>query len=385
MQAITIIGGGFGGVYTARYLLSWGFRVRLISRDDFFTFTPLLHEVAAGTLRREDVAFPFKTFFTDPAFEYVRGTVVSIDTEGKAIGLASGASMRYETLVIASGSRADNGAIRHVEDSLSLKTIEDAVAIRCALERAAAQGRVRVAVIGAGPTGVELICEISQLLRSKPVAHVSFDLFSGRHLPFESQHPRIAGYMARTLEELRIAFHPNSIVERIERGIIHTQGGETAADIVILATGVRPATDFMPASFKDSHGNILVDEHLRVIGTPDVFALGDIITLPSGKPLSLAQLAVKQAKIVGLNIRRVSSGESLEAYRVEVAGILMSLGKWNAVGVVAGRFMSGRIAWYIWRTVYLFKTPGWKNRLRIAWRWTIYLFDSRGYFRITKK
>ncbi len=385
MSTVTVIGGGFGGVYTAKALLRLGISVRLISRDDFFTFTPLLHEVATGTLRREDVAFPYASFFAGQAIEIVRGSVSAVDDTRHTIELEDGRVFEYDIAVLATGSVTDPGAIRRVEGALTLKSVDDALAIRAALEKAGAREQFRIGVVGAGPTGIELICEIRQLLRSRSHCSAKLDLFSGRTVPFENQHPRLGGYIRGALERLRISLHEHSIVDSIENGVIHGQKEDYPADLIILTTGVRPATEYVESRFKDGYGNIRVEDTLRLRGSATLYALGDAIILAHGKPPALAQLAVRQARLVADNIARQLRGKPLEPYKLVMAGILVSLGKWDAVGTIFGSFMSGRLAWYIWRTVYLFKTPGVRNKLRIAWRWTQYLFDPRRYFRIRPK
>lgn len=381
-QTVTIIGGGFGGVYTARHLLRRGLNVRLISRDDFFTFTPLLHEVATGTLEARDVSFPFTSFFPKSNFEFVTGEVAKLEAETKTLILRDGSSLMYDILVIASGAGSNFYGIAGAAERLTLKSVADALTIKKTLEEYCHNRPFRLSVLGGGFTGVELACEISQLLARYKRQDCRVMLVNDRGTPFERSQPRLAGYIEKTLRKLKIEFKSHFHAERITATEIISPSETIPSDITIVTTGVKPNTGFLPQDWLDAKGNVVVDAYLRVAKALDVFALGDIIAWPDRKPPALAQTAVQQASIVAANIVRSSAGKSLKQYRLRLKGVLVSLGTWNATGTIFGVMIKGVIAWYIWRTVYLFKTPGLKNKLRIAYRWTLYLFVKRRHFRV---
>ncbi len=380
---VTIIGNGFGGVYTARALLKHGVRVRLIGTEDYFTFMPLLHEVATGTLCDSDVRFPIRSFLTNNnKLEIISSQAAVIDFEAKRITLKNDSVLEYEYLVIATGARPRFDLLQGSEHAFCLKTMNDARQIREAIIRSSRSGKdhIEINVIGGGFTGLELACELDQLLDKKIKLPSKLRMFERGGLPFAESDPKLSAYIAKRLERSGIEFHSGSVINQVTKNSVHANGQEFHSDITLLTAGVQPNTDCVDKNYLDTQGNLLVSRELNIPKHPEVFALGDIISIIGAtKPPMLAQLAVQQASLVARNICHAVHKKPLQPYTVKVMGILVSLGTWDAAGRVFGILISGRIAWYIWRTVYLFKTPGLSNQLRIALRWTEYLFKKRTY------
>lgn len=380
---VTIIGNGFGGVYTARALLKQGFSVRLIGVDEYFTFVPLLHELATGTLSEEDVYFPIRSFLIcNEHFEIISSKASSVDFNTKEIILENQQKLSYEILVIATGARPRFDIVQGGEHALCLKTIADAELIRSRIINLAGSGKkhLDINVIGGGYTGLELACEIDQLLDRRIKITSKLRLFERGEMPMTQHDPQLAAYLSRRLKRSGIDFHTNSLVEKISEHSIELHTEHFHSDLTILTAGVKQNTEFIPPEYLDQSGNIVVTKHLNIAQHPEVFALGDIIYVDTvGKPPMLAQLAVQQAGVVARNICALSRNRNMKEYKIKLKGILISLGTWDAVGRIFGVMMSGRLAWYIWRTVYLFKTPGLRNQLRIAAHWTSYLFNKRAY------
>ncbi len=380
---ITIIGNGFGGVYTARALLKRGLRVRLIGDDEYFTFVPLLHELATGTLSEEDVYFPIRSFLScNEHFEIISSKASSVDFNKKEIILENKQNLKYEILVIATGARPRFDIVQGGEHALCLKTITDAESIRSRIISLAGSGKkhLDINVIGGGYTGLELACEIDQLLDRRIKITSKLRLFERGEMPMTQHDPKLAAYLSRRLKRSGIDFHTKSVVEKINEQSVELRGEHFHSDLTILTAGVKQNTEFIPTQYLDQFGNLIVTKHLNLKDHPEVFALGDIIFVDTvGKPPMLAQLAVQQAGIVSRNICAQNRGKALKEYSIRLKGILLSLGTWDAVGRIFGVMVSGRLAWYIWRTVYLFKTPGLRNQLRIAAHWTSYLFKKRAY------
>lgn len=380
---VTIIGNGFGGVYTARALLKRGVCVRLIGVDEYFTFMPLLHELATGTLSEEDVCFPIRSFLTcNEHFEIISSKAASVDFHAKEIVLENKEKLSYDVLVIASGARPRFDIVRGGEYALCLKTISDAESIRSRIISLAQSGKkhLDINVIGGGYTGLELACEIDQLLDRRIKISSKLRLFERGEMPMTQNDPELAAYLSRRLQRSGIDFHTKSVVEQISEHSVELRGEHFHSDLTILTAGVKQNTEFIPPEYLDQAGNLLVSANLNLKDHPEVFGLGDIIFVDTvGKPPMLAQLAVQQAAIVTHNICALKRGKAMKKYTIHLKGILISLGTWDAVGRIFGVMVSGRLAWYIWRTVYLFKTPGLRNQLRIAAHWTSYLFKKRAY------
>lgn len=355
--------------------------MQLIASDEFFTFTPLLHEVATGMLCESDVRFSMKSFIKSTHFNIVQAKATQIDFATKSIQLDSGAVLHYETLVIATGARSRRDIVSGSEHAYCLKTVIDAQKIRNKIIELIRAGKthLEVNIIGGGFTGLELVCEIDQMLNKAGVSS-KVRLFERDDIPLAKTDPKLSKYIAKRLRRSDIDFHAHANVEAVLPAAVVSHGQEYYSDMTVLAAGVIPNTELIDADYLDERKNIIVSPFLNLEKHPEVFALGDIISIAGeGKPAMLAQLATRQAGFVADNISNLISGKALRRYTSKVIGLLISLGTWDAVGRIFGMPISGRIAWYIWRTVYLFKTPGLANQLRIATRWTKYLFKSRSF------
>jgi len=379
LPIITIIGGGFGGVYSAKQLLKKGFKVRLISQDEFFTFTPLLHEVATGTLHKNDVCFPIKSFLNNSNLEIICGSVRELDLATSSMVLQNDSKLNYEYLIIATGARSQLNNFPTTANVLYLKNIFDAVAIKKRIrEIISKQNKININIIGAGLTGVELAFELSHLL-TKTIKRVSrINLFSRGELPLKKNDPKLANYIEQLAKKVGITFYENIEISSVTASTVFSPKRSFDSDLTIFTNGIIPNTELLPKNYKDNKGNLLVTSQLNLPNYPKVFALGDIINIiGQAKPAMLAQLAVQEALVVAHNIERQVKNKTLVVYKSSLKGILFSLGSFRAAGRIFGLPISGLVAWYLWRTVYLFKTPGWHNRFRVMYRWTFYLFKKR--------
>lgn len=380
---IVIIGGGFGGVYTAKALLKKGYRVQLISQTNYFTFTPLLHEVATGSLITHDVIFEYESFFKNPNFEFIRGTVENIDREKQCVFLED-QSFQYSYLVIATGSTTNFFKMEGVEHAFVLKNVEDAIRLKRAIISKAQNkdGEVAVSVVGGGPTGVELMFDIALMLKSlkkkKPELAYNLHLIHAQEIFCRFEEDEVQSYIRGAMDNLGIVPVCSAYATAVRPGVIETTVGEYPSDISIVAAGVRPNTDVFKDSLNlDERGHITVNKHLQTSEDARVFALGDVASL-DGTPIpKLAQTATREASVVAANIDRMEKGQSLSTYTPEVIGMLFSLGYGKGIGKIKGVVVKGFLAWYLWRTVYLFKTPGLANKLRVAFSWTMDLFQGR--------
>ena len=382
-KPIVVIGGGFGGIYTIKDLLKQGERVVLISTSQHFTFTPLLHEVATGSLMSHDIAFEYESFFRSDLFEFVSGSVTRIDPESMCVWIGE-TCIAYDRLVIATGSRTNEHLVKGMEYVYELKRVEDAVAIKHAVITKAqhVEKHVSVSVIGGGPTGCELVFEIKRLLLALKKRHPTL-VFQVRLIHSKkdlggSTRSDMQTYISNRIKHSGIEVVYDALAEEVTTTQVITNKGTFVSDVTILATGVRPNTDvFQGVLPLDAKGSLLVEPTLQVVGHPNIFALGDIIQLGKSFIPRLAQTAVQQASIVAKNIQYQEQGKPLQSYEMKLKGYLLSLGYGDGAGEMLGFFIKGALAWFLWRTVYLFKTPGFKNKIRVAVSWTIDLFQGR--------
>lgn len=405
---VVIVGGGFGGVYTARFLAPFvktgSIRVTLINRNNFFLFTPLLHEVAAGSLSATSIVEPIREIFRDECVRFLETEVSTVNTKEKTVVTKLG-TIHYDYLVLSSGADTNfygvNGA---KENSLTLKSLKDAMNIRnkivSALEEAShtedSETRKRLLsliVVGGGPSSVELIAELSEFMRDTLKIYFKHTSILPREMSITlvsssseilGQFPGNIGKIARrTLAKKGIRIITGATVTAVSnKKVALADGTNLSAEHIIWAAGVTPNT-IGKENFKLDKGNrIVTNSFLQAEGHDNVFCLGDVACFmmhpTDTHPLAmLAQVAAQQAKTVAKNIPRLIRNKSLIPFVYKEKGLLVSLGKWQAAGNIYGITFHGKIMWWVWRTVYLFNFHSWRKRAKIAVEWSVNLFRNR--------
>jgi len=401
-KRILILGGGFGGVYTARHLERL-FRRRadveivLVSRDNFLLMTPLLFEVFSGTLDVRHCSVPIRAFLRTTRF--VEAAVRGIDLEGRVVHVdAAGESgdLAYDQLVLALGAMTNRVMIPGSEHAFTFKTLADALLLRNHVierfERADVEPDpqrkrqlLTFAIIGGGLVGVELFGEltafvdgIAPLYKHVNRDEVRFVLLQGADRVMPEINPKLADYGARVLGKRRgAAIRTNAHVRTIEPGKVCLPDETIAADTIILAAGIvpNPVVAGLPVE-KDRRGHIVVDGTMRCHSHPEVWALGDCASIPAadGKPYpNLAQHALREAKVLARNLFGVLNGRPPQSFVYDTLGMMGSLGHGKAFGQLLQVKVRGILAWFVRRTYYLLQMPGWGRRLRIMIDWTFAL------------
>jgi NADH dehydrogenase len=394
-----ILGGGFGGVYTARHLEQLCKRrpdveVVLVSRDNFLLMTPLLFGVCSGTLDARHCSFPVRTFLRTTRF--VEATVEGIDLGRRVVRLAAPgerSELGYDQLVLALGARTNRAMIPGSEHAFTFKTLADGLILRNHVierfERADVEtdpGRKRrqltFVVIGGGLVGVELFGEltafadgIAPLYRRVKREEARFVLLQAADRIMPEIDPKLAAYGARVLSGRRGAdVRTKALVRAIEPGKVHLPEATIEADTIVLAAGILPSPVVagLPVD-KDRHGHIVVDGAMRCPSRPEVWALGDCASIPcpDGPPYpNLAQHALREAKVLARNIVGVLDGRPPRPFVYTTLGMMGSLGHAKAFGQLLGVRVRGVLAWFVRRTYYLLQMPGWARRLGIVINWT---------------
>jgi NADH dehydrogenase len=399
---IVILGGGFGGVYTARNLESLVKRrpdvgIILVSRANFLLMTPLLFEVCSGTLDLRHCSFPIRAFLRRTRF--IEATVQGIDLGRRVVHLAAPGSdgeLAYDQLVLALGARTNRAMIPGSEHAFTFKTLADALLLRNHLieqfERADAeldpQRKRRLltfAIIGGGLVGVELFGELTAFADSIVPLYkhinrdeVRFLLLQGSDRIMPEMDAELAAYGARELAGRRGAeIRTHTSVRAIEPGKVHLADGTIEAQTIILAAGIvpNPVVAGLPVA-KDRRGHIVVEATMRCPSHPEVWALGDcaMIPAPGGQPYpNLAQHALREAKVLARNLVAALDGKPPEPFVYDTLGMMGSLGHSKAFGQLLKMRVHGVVAWFVRRTYYLLQMPGWSRRLRIMIDWTFAL------------
>lgn len=406
MKNIVVLGAGFGGIYTALHLLkniapAEQVTITLLNKANYFLFSPMLHEVATGGLNRSNIVQPIREILKHHKLNFLRCAVKKIDFEKKKITTEK-TTLPYDYLVIALGAETDHFNIPGVKEyALPLKTLEDAVAIRNrileVLESGNAMYRIKnkdpelnFAIIGAGPTGVELAGEVVEFIDQNLRTHYPDLRLQKRKiylmqrdatiLPTLNKRSRDQAY--QKLEKAGVTIITRTAVTAITETTIeldHKQKIKVNASI--WTSGVKPVSIKVKPKITNEKGYFPIEETLRVKGIKNVYAIGDnafLVDKKTGKVVpALAQVAVRQAKIAAKNILHEIRKEPLESFIFKSSGTLVSVGKRFAVADIHGLRFKGFLAWWLWRTIYLTKLIGFKNKLQVAYEWTLSLFFPR--------
>jgi NADH dehydrogenase len=402
---VVVLGGGFAGVYTAaalEVLQRDDFEIILVSKDNHFVFQPLLPEVITGTIGLLDVVSPIRRLL--PKTELHVREVESIDLAQQTITTSTGFHphphvLAYDHLVLALGTVTDFRGLRGLpEHAFPFKNLTDALNLRNhvirALEEAAIEQRdgelrkrlLTFVVAGGGFSGVEVCAELNDFVREVGRSYRGIDPREIRVLLVHSQD-RILPEMKEKLALFAQRILRKRGVEIVLNARLKAASGEAAilADGTIIETKTLVST--VPASPhpliealalpKAKNGRIEVDATLGVKGHGNVWALGDCAVVPApdgGFAPPTAQHATRQATTAAENIVAKLRGGDLKPFAFTGLGKMGSLGHRSAVAEIFGIPMSGFVAWFLWRTIYLMKIPGWGRRIKVAVSWTLDLF-----------
>jgi len=402
---IVILGGGFAGVYTAAALEELGgedCEIILVCKENHFVFQPLLPEVITGTIGLLDVVSPIRRLL--PKTELHVREVESVDLAARTVTTSTGFHphphvLPYDHLVLALGTVTDFRGLRGLpEHAFPFKTLTDALHLRNhvirALEEAAIEQRDAVlrkrlltfVVAGGGFSGVEVCAELNDFVREVARSYRGIDPKEVRVVLVHSQD-RVLPEMKESLALFAQRILRRRGVEIVLNARLQAATGEAAilADGTIVPTKTlvstvpaspHPLIEALPIP-KTKNGRIEVDEMLAVKGHDNVWALGDCAVVPApggGFAPPTAQHATRQARTAAENILARLRGGPLKPFAFTGLGKMGSLGHQSAVAELFGIPISGFPAWFLWRTIYLMKIPGWGRRIKVAASWTLDLF-----------
>jgi NADH:ubiquinone reductase (H+-translocating) len=390
---IIIIGGGFGGLWATRALAKSAVRITLIDRSNHHLFQPLLYQVATAGLSSPDIAAPLRHILRKQKNVEVRlAEVTAIDVNTKQATLTHDLKLSYDYLLVASGStHAYFGHDEWAAHAPGLKTLDDALAIRrkllIAFERAEAattdaerEAWLSFAVVGGGPTGVELagtLAEISRHTLKQEFRHI--DPSSARVRLIEagsrvlSAFPESLSVKAKKqLEHLGVEVLCGAPVAEIkEEGY---QIGEvfTPCRTVLWAAGVAASgLGAMLDAPLDRAGRVRVNADLSVPGHPNVFVAGDLAAIThDGNPVpGVAPAAKQMGTLVAKNIKALIENRPTAAFRYADYGNMATIGRVAAIVDLRGIKFSGVFAWWFWLAAHIFFLIGFRNRLAVLINW----------------
>ncbi|MFN9646564.1 MAG: NAD(P)/FAD-dependent oxidoreductase [Cyanobacteriota bacterium] len=383
---VVVVGGGFGGLYTALALTSRSGHppVLLIEPNDRFLFLPLLYELLSGELRAWEIAPRYDSLLAGPGVGWLRDRVLSVHTDTRLVRTAAGHALPYSALVLATGSTENTAAVPGAaHHALTFRSLADAERLGDVLRELGRreQPLQRLAIIGAGPTGVELACKVADMLRGACVVELIEQ--GDQVLPRSKAFNREQALSALRRRDVRLRLRTRVEEVRADRlTLLHPDGAEgmapTSEDLpvraVIWTAGLRfQPPHLVPAPPLEPSGRLRCHPDLRLEGHGEVFVVGDLASLASADPFSgppaSAQVAFQQASVAARNVRSVLAGEPLEPFVWKDLGEMLSLGKGEATLTGAGLTLAGPPAFALRRLAYLTRLPGLPQQLRVAAGW----------------
>ena len=389
---IALIGGGFGGLFTALDLAGAG-EVTLISDEDHFLFTPMLYEYLSGEVEAWHIAPPFRELL-DESVRVIRGKVTEVDLKAREVSI-EGRTRRlaYDFLVLAAGGVTNYARVEGAaEYAMPFRKIAHADALRGQMIATLdgippdappqdARHATTFVVVGAGASGVELATKMADLLS---------DAFKRRGLHGEPRvmvlemGPQIVPGMGdelrasveEALHKSRVEVHTRTRVRRVTpEGLVFEHADaqtELEAAAVVWTGGVRvsPLIEQLDVE-KGERGLLLVEPTLQLLGHKEVFALGDITLYKNTSPRlpGTAQLAFQQAGLVADNIRAILDGSVPGTKYIPELGEAVSLGTESAAVLAGGRVLDGALARQARFALYTSRLPTWHHRLRVSASW----------------
>ncbi|WP_036581880.1 NAD(P)/FAD-dependent oxidoreductase, partial [Brucella anthropi] len=392
---LVVVGAGFGGLQLIHDLRNVDVRITLIDQRNHHLFQPLLYQVATTILATSEIAWPIRHLFKDrKEVTTLLGTVTDVDTEHRQVLLENGTEISYDMLVLATGARhAYFGNDQWEALAPGLKALEDATTIRrrllLAFERAEResdeakrQALLTFAIVGGGPTGVELAGIIAELAKQTIWPEFrNIDTRQTRVMLLEAG-PRIlaafpedlSSYALKALEKLGVEVRLGIPVKDITAEGVTVGEEFIPCRTAIWAAGVAasPAATWLNAE-SDRAGRVKVLSNLNVPGHEDIFVIGDTAWVegPDGKPVpGIAPAAKQQGAYVAKVIKsRIEGKTPPMPFRYKHQGNLATIGRGAAV-VDMGRFkLKGLIAWWFWGIAHIFFLIGTRSRAAVAWSW----------------
>jgi NADH:ubiquinone reductase (H+-translocating) len=427
LKRILILGGGFGGIEVLRQLQK-AFQddvsvdITLVSRDNFFLFTPMLPEVSSGMIETRHIVTPIRTFCNRARF--YEANIESVDLENKQVLITHAVgketdpiawrshALKYDYLVLALGGETNFFGLTQVAKyAFTMKSIDDAMILRNhvinMLEQADVENEdkelkkslITFVVVGGGFSGVETVGELNDFVRES-LKHYYHNLEdkdakiilvnSGRRIL-----PEVSEDLAEfALQELRrdgVEVILNTRLVGAERDRVKLSNGVTILCNTLVWTGGMSSDNLIRKleCDHDKSGRIITSNRLEIIGHKDAFAIGDCACIQdprTGNPYPpTAQHALRQARVAANNIISHINGRSAadaKTFDYKTKGVMALIGQRNGVGILFGHKVHGFTAWWLWRSYYLGNLPTLEKKLRVAVDWFIDLFFKRDVTRL---
>jgi NADH dehydrogenase len=404
-KRILILGGGFGGVYAAlrlEKLLAGQLAKReveicLVSRDNFFLFTPMLHEVAASDLEITNIVNPLRKLLQ--RIQVVVGEATRIDLPNQRVTMERGHKkqsheLAYDHLVLALGSHTNYFNLPGLKEfSLAMKTLPDAVQLRAQIIRHLEDANSELilnerrslltfVVAGGGFAGVETVAALNDFVRETLKFYPNL---KAEMLRIVLVHPGpiilpelgedLGRYAQTVLARQGVEILLDTRVTGMSEKQVSLAGAEPLpASTLVWTAGTIPNVLLSDLPCAKERNRIVVNQFLQIPDWPSVWAVGDCAHVPDlrnpGKSHPpTAQHAIREGQVVAQNIAAALAGRPLKPFSFKTIGLLASIGRRTGVARILGFNLSGFFAWWLWRTIYLGKLPGLDKKVRVAFEW----------------
>ena len=392
---VVILGAGFGGLNAARALAGKA-DVVVVDRHNFQTFLPLLYQVSTAGLAADHVVHPVRGALRKTNIKFRMGSPISIDHKNKTVKLDSSEVLEFDHLIVALGSvTADFGVPGVAEHGLGMKSVHEAITIRAEVMRRFEdlcrfedETRLSIAVVGGGPTGVEMAGALAELKRGplhNDLAHAAehIDIYlieaGPRILPMFTE--KLSARATSDLQKLGVHVRTNTAVREIKsRQIIIKDGEPIPAEVTVWAAGVKGEPSASSLNLPIIGSRIAAGPTLQVENYPHIWTVGDIsgALAPDGRfyPM-VAPVAMQQGKFVAQQIIDLAAGKPLRNFKYRDKGSMATIGRHKAVVQVRSFTMSGAPAWFAWLWLHLFYLLGGRNKVGTMadWTWNYLTFD----------
>ncbi|GAB4240773.1 MAG: NAD(P)/FAD-dependent oxidoreductase [Stanieria sp.] len=414
---VVIVGGGFGGLYAAKALGKAPVKVTLIDKRNFHLFQPLLYQVATGSLSPADIASPLRVVLGKNKNTHVLlDRVIDLDPQAQKVYLQDHPELDYDILIIATGVSHHYFGNEHWQATApGLKTVEDALEIRrrifLAFEAAEKetdpekrQALLTFAIVGGGPTGVELAGAIAEIAHSSlknefrniDTSATLILLLEGMDRLLPPYPPELSAKAQASLEKLGVTVKTKALVTEIAEDVITVKYGDHSEQIrsntILWAAGVKAsrmgkALAERTGAELDRVGRVVVEPDLTIAGYPNIFVIGDLANFPhqGEKPLpGIAPVAIQEGEYVAKLIPKRLKNQTMPPFRYFDVGNLAVIGQNTAVVNLGFIKLSGLLAWLIWVFAHIYYLIEFDNKLvvMVQWGWN-YFTRGRGARLIT--
>lgn len=402
-KRVVIVGCGFGGLKLAQKLNGKNFQVVLLDRNNYHTFQPLLYQVATAGLEADSIAYPIRKIFKGQSNLHFRWCdVLQVNTLDKSVHTSIG-DLTYDYLVIATGSTTNFFGNEGFEsNAMPMKTVTEALNLRsfilqkfeeALLEKdlEKQQALMTFAVVGGGPTGVELagaLCELKNHVLPNDYPELDFRrmrvlLIENSGELLSAMQPANRAKAATYLESLGCELWLNTGVASYDGHTVQLRNGKVLnSSGLIWAAGIKGVpVPGLPETSVTPRGRIIVDETCLVKGTDSVYAIGDVAQMsqanyPNGHP-QIAPVAIQQAELVADNFLAVQQGKNTSTFTYRDKGVMATVGRNRAVVEAAGLRFGGFAGWLTWMALHLMLLVGFRNKVVvfINWLWNYINYD----------